>query len=78
MASLKSSRLLFDEAGRHASSAFGLGSFPHGMVVEVEAVMLVREGSQRRWSSLNVTTPPGLTTAYRLSGSKTLYSLSWT
>jgi enamine deaminase RidA (YjgF/YER057c/UK114 family) len=38
----------FGEAGRHARSAVGLESLPHGMVVEVEAVMLVREGSQGR------------------------------
>ncbi|MCA8009784.1 RidA family protein [Burkholderia cenocepacia] len=33
----------FGEAGRHARSAVGVGSLPHGMVVEVEAVMLVRD-----------------------------------
>jgi enamine deaminase RidA (YjgF/YER057c/UK114 family) len=32
----------FGEAGRHARSAVGMGSLPHGMVVEVEAVMLVQ------------------------------------
>ncbi|GAB3626864.1 L-PSP family endoribonuclease [Pandoraea terrae] len=35
----------FGDAGRHARSAVGMGSLPHGMVVEVEAVMLVRERS---------------------------------
>jgi enamine deaminase RidA (YjgF/YER057c/UK114 family) len=33
----------FGEAGRHARSAIGMGSLPHGMVVEVEAVLLVRD-----------------------------------
>jgi len=33
----------FGDAGRHARSAVGMGSLPHGMTVEVEAVLLVRE-----------------------------------
>ena len=34
----------FGDAGRHARSAVGMGSLPHGMPVEVEAVFLIREG----------------------------------
>ncbi|AEI82402.1 endoribonuclease L-PSP (plasmid) [Cupriavidus necator N-1] len=35
----------FGDAGRHARSAVGMASLPHGMVVEVEAIFLVRDGS---------------------------------
>jgi enamine deaminase RidA (YjgF/YER057c/UK114 family) len=31
------------EAGRHARSAVGMGSLPHGITVEIEAILLVRE-----------------------------------
>jgi len=34
---------VFDEAGRHARSAVGLGSLPGGITVEIEAVVAVRE-----------------------------------
>jgi enamine deaminase RidA (YjgF/YER057c/UK114 family) len=30
------------EAGRHARSAVGMGSLPHGISVEIEAILLVR------------------------------------
>ena len=33
----------FGEAGQHARSAVGMGSLPHGMMVEVEAVFLIRD-----------------------------------
>ena len=33
----------FQDAGRHARSAVGMSSLPHGMMVEVEAVLLVRD-----------------------------------
>lgn len=33
----------FGESGRHARSAVGMGSLPHGMLVEVEAVLLIRD-----------------------------------
>lgn len=33
----------FGEGGRHARSAVGMGSLPHGMLVEIEAVLLVRD-----------------------------------
>ena len=33
------------DAGRHARSAVGMVSLPHGMVVEVEAIFLVRDGT---------------------------------
>lgn len=33
----------FGEAGRHARSAVGMGSLPHGMPVEVEAILLIRD-----------------------------------
>ncbi len=32
----------FGEDGQHARSAVGMGSLPHGMLVEVEAVILLR------------------------------------
>lgn len=32
----------FGDAGRHARSAVGMGSLPHGMTVEVEAILQVR------------------------------------
>lgn len=35
----------FGDAGRHARSAVGMGSLPHGMAVEVEAIFLLREGA---------------------------------
>jgi len=35
----------FGDAGRHARSAVGMGSLPHGMTVEVEAVLRVREAN---------------------------------
>jgi enamine deaminase RidA (YjgF/YER057c/UK114 family) len=33
----------FGDAGRHARSAVGMASLPHGMMVEIEAVLLVRD-----------------------------------
>ena len=33
---------VFGDAGRHARSAVGMGSLPHGMSVEIEAVFMVR------------------------------------
>lgn len=33
---------VFGEAGRHARSAVGMGSLPHGIVVEVEAILLLK------------------------------------
>lgn len=33
----------FGDAGQHARSAVGMASLPHGMMVEVEAVFLVRD-----------------------------------
>lgn len=33
----------FAEAGQHARSAVGMGSLPHGMMVEIEAVFLIRD-----------------------------------
>jgi len=30
------------EAGRHARSAVGMGSLPHGIMVEIEAILLVK------------------------------------
>jgi enamine deaminase RidA (YjgF/YER057c/UK114 family) len=33
----------FGDAGQHARSAVGMSSLPHGMMVEVEAVLLVRD-----------------------------------
>jgi len=33
----------FEDGGRHARSAVGMASLPHGMMVEVEAVFLVRD-----------------------------------
>jgi enamine deaminase RidA (YjgF/YER057c/UK114 family) len=32
---------VFGEPGRHARSAVGMGSLPHGMTVEIEAILLV-------------------------------------
>jgi len=34
---------LFGDAGAHARSAVGMGSLPHGMVVEIEAILVVRD-----------------------------------
>lgn len=34
---------VFGEAGRHARSAVGMGSLPHGIMVEVEAILLLRQ-----------------------------------
>ena len=33
---------VFGDTGRHARSAVGMGSLPHGMSVEIEAVFMVR------------------------------------
>lgn len=33
------------DAGRHARSAVGMGSLPHGISVEIEAILLVRPGT---------------------------------
>ena len=33
---------IFGEAGRHARSAVGMGSLPNGIIVEIEAILLVR------------------------------------
>lgn len=33
----------FGDAGEHARSAVGMASLPHGMMVEVEAILLVRD-----------------------------------
>ena len=33
----------FGERGRHARSAVGMGSLPHGMTVEIEAILAVRD-----------------------------------
>lgn len=33
----------FGDAGKHARSAIGMGSLPHGMMVEVEAIFLIRD-----------------------------------
>jgi len=33
----------FGDAGRHTRSAVGVGSLPHGMLVEIEAILLVRD-----------------------------------
>lgn len=33
----------FGDAGQHARSAVGMASLPHGMMVEVEAVFLIRD-----------------------------------
>ena len=33
---------VFGDAGRHARSAVGMGSLPNRMMVEIEAIMLVR------------------------------------
>jgi enamine deaminase RidA (YjgF/YER057c/UK114 family) len=33
----------FGDAGRHVRSAVGMASLPHGMMVEIEAVLLVRD-----------------------------------
>lgn len=33
----------FGEAGKHARSAIGMASLPHGMMVEVEAIFLIRD-----------------------------------
>ena len=32
------------ERGKHARSAVGMGSLPHGMTVEVEAIILIKDG----------------------------------
>jgi enamine deaminase RidA (YjgF/YER057c/UK114 family) len=34
---------VFGDAGRHARSAVGMGSLPHGIMVEVEAILLLRQ-----------------------------------
>jgi enamine deaminase RidA (YjgF/YER057c/UK114 family) len=34
---------VFDDAGTHARSAVGMGSLPHGMIVEIEAILVVRD-----------------------------------
>jgi len=33
---------VFGEAGRHARSAVGMGSLPHGILVEIEATLLLK------------------------------------
>jgi len=33
----------FGDAGQHARSAIGMGSLPHGMMVEIEAVFQIRD-----------------------------------
>lgn len=33
---------ILGDAGRHARSAVGMGSLPNGMIVEIEAILLVR------------------------------------
>lgn len=33
---------ILGEAGRHARSAVGMGSLPNGMMVEIEAILLIR------------------------------------
>jgi len=32
------------ERGKHARSAVGMGSLPNGMTVEVEAIILIKDG----------------------------------
>jgi enamine deaminase RidA (YjgF/YER057c/UK114 family) len=34
---------VFGDAGRHARSAVGMGSLPHGMTVEIEVIFLIRD-----------------------------------
>lgn len=34
---------VFGDAGRHARSAVGMGSLPHGMTVEIEVILLIKE-----------------------------------
>ena len=51
---------VFGEPGRHARSAVGMGSLPHGMTVEIEAILLVGSWGnpkpQNRFSPIDLAT----------------------